>query len=103
MQMAGHAEAFSLNLSGEKLRRLRISQLPQLGVHTFEQQKTVMRSIEQLLDAHDILERCQFLNQRWAQMGYTANMAVSKVRRSSTGDTEQEAAPEQAHPQEPER
>eukprot|EP00966_Prymnesium_polylepis_P091529 2118688-Prymnesium_polylepis.1 len=50
------ATAFSSNLTGAKLLRLTIDQLPQLGVFDFAQQRTVMAAIKAVAAAYDAVE-----------------------------------------------
>ena len=48
LKLPRYAEAFGRNLTGPKLKGLKIAHLPQLGVTPFEHQKAVLRGLEQL-------------------------------------------------------
>ena len=56
MGLKQYAGCFGANLCGAKLVRLGIAHLPQLGVLNFDDQKNVLRCLEQLKEALAALE-----------------------------------------------
>ena len=63
-----YAETFAFNLTGRVLGALRMSDLSQMGVSTYSEQKLIMTSVRSLLAGYERRERVAKANQLWVDL-----------------------------------
>lgn len=79
MHLPAYAPAFERNLTGAKLASLEIYHLPQLGVHPFEDQKTVLQAIKELQRALAAQVEEQSVRSSWESLSMVRETALRSI------------------------
>ena len=74
------AACFQRSLTGDKLTKLHISQLPQLGIVNFADQKALLRGIEKLAAGFEAKMENARLNHAWSANAAVRDLALGSVR-----------------------